>query len=211
MVDGWPTGWSVDHPDHPLGPPMMSSNLITGQVPVELSNLNNIIGGIDLSYNQLHGVIPSSLAMLRQMTYLGLAQNNFSGIIPAAIFINCSLVVVEVGGNNLSGKIPRIASSTLFNSLASLGLYSNNLIGTLPHWLANCSSLVQLDVENNLLADELPTSIISGKKNLKYLHLSYNQFWSHNGNSNLESFFAAMSNCSSLEEVEAAAMQYGNS
>ena len=27
MVDGWPIGWSVDHPDHPLGPPMVVPNI----------------------------------------------------------------------------------------------------------------------------------------------------------------------------------------
>jgi len=27
IVDGWPTGWSVDHPNHPLGPPMASEKV----------------------------------------------------------------------------------------------------------------------------------------------------------------------------------------
>ncbi|XP_062200042.1 putative leucine-rich repeat receptor-like serine/threonine-protein kinase At2g24130 [Phragmites australis] len=187
----------------------MSSNLLTGPIPAELSNLRNL-GVLELGNNQLRGGVPPSLAELSGMYYLSLEYNHLSGPIPAAIFLNCTkLGVADLGDNDLSGEIPRAASGTLADSFVVLNLYSNRLTGTLPRWLANCTILLTLDVENNSLADELPTSIISGKKYLKYLHLSNNRFWSHDGNSNLEPFFAALSNCSCIQEVEAGAVRMG--
>ncbi|XP_062194343.1 putative leucine-rich repeat receptor-like serine/threonine-protein kinase At2g24130 [Phragmites australis] len=187
----------------------VSSNLLTGQIPAELSNLRKL-GTLELGNNQLRGGIPPSLAELTGMYYLSLEHNYLSGPIPAAIFLNCTrLGVADLGDNDLSGEIPRDVSGNLANTFAVLNLYSNKLTGTLPRWLANCSILLMLDVENNSLADELPTSIISGKKHLMYLHLSNNQFWSHDGNSNLEPFFDALSNCSSIQEVEAGAVRMG--
>jgi Leucine-rich repeat (LRR) protein/serine/threonine protein kinase len=187
----------------------VSSNLLTGQIPVELSKLRNL-GTLDFGNNQLRGGIPPTLASLTAMYYLSLEHNYLSGPIPEAIFLNCTILgVTELGDNDLSGEIPRAASGTLAETFAVVNLYSNKLTGTLPRWLANCTILLMLDVENNSLADELPTSIISGKKYLKYLHLSNNRFWSHDGNSNLEPFFAALSNCSWIEEVEAGAVGMG--
>ncbi|KAJ1289730.1 hypothetical protein BS78_02G186600 [Paspalum vaginatum] len=131
-------------------------------------------------------------------------QNNLSGAIPDAIFLNCSrLGVVDLGYNSLSGEIPRAASalSTVGGWFAVLNVYSNMLTGTLPRWLANCSSLMTLDVENNSLDDELPTSIVSGKQYLKYLHLTNNNFANRDGD--LDPFFTALSNCTCLQELEA--------
>jgi Leucine-rich repeat (LRR) protein len=188
----------------------ISNNNLTGQIPAELSNLRKI-GALDLSNNQLTGVIPPSLSELTVMYYLRLYQNSLSGHIPPAIFLNCTILgVIDLGNNNLSGEIPRMASTdTLAYRFAVLNLYSNRLTGTLPRWLANCSFLYLLDVENNLLADELPTAIVSGKKYFKFLHLSGNQFWSQDGNRNLEPFFAALSTCPSLQEVEASGVGLG--
>ncbi|KAG2635122.1 putative leucine-rich repeat receptor-like serine/threonine-protein kinase At2g24130 [Panicum virgatum] len=188
----------------------MWSNNLTGRIPAELSNLRGL-GVLQLDNNQLGGAIPPSLAMLSRMYYLNLQHNNLSGPIPAAIFLNCSILgVIDLGNNNLSGEIPSAASGTLADSFAALNLYSNRLTGKLPRWLANCTYLMEIDVENNWLDDELPTSIVSGKKNLTYLHLSNNKnFRSHDNNSNLEPFFAALSNCSWLQEVEAGAVGMG--
>ncbi|CAD6219217.1 unnamed protein product [Miscanthus lutarioriparius] len=187
----------------------MSVNNLTGQIPAELSNLRNI-GAIDLGSNQLHGGIPPSLSELRDMFYLGLQQNNLSGNIPPAIFLNCTgLGLVDVGNNSLSGEIPRAISSTTKCQFVVINLYSNKLQGTLPRWIANCTDMMTLDVEDNLLNDELPTSIISGMKKLMYLHLSINSFRSHDGNCNLDPFFVALSNCTSLQEVEASAVGMG--
>ncbi|CAN6210748.1 unnamed protein product [Urochloa humidicola] len=182
----------------------MSNNNITGHIPAELSNLRNI-SVVDLSSNQLYGEIPPSLSELTSMFYFSLHHNNLSGLIPAAIFMNCTIMgVFDLGNNGLSGEIPSMASSdTLATTFAVLNLYSNKLTGKLPRWLANCSTLYVLDVENNLLDDELPTSIVSGKKYLRYLHLSNNHFRSHDGNNNLEPFFAALWNCSWLQDVDA--------
>ena len=67
-----------------------------------------------------------------------------------------------------------------------------------------------LDVEDNSLADELPAGIIAGKQQLKYLHLSNNyRFSSHDGNTNLEPFFAAVSNCSQILQIEAGTVRMG--
>jgi Leucine-rich repeat (LRR) protein len=143
------------------------------------------------------------------MFYLRLQQNNLSGNIPPTIFLNCTgLGVVDVGNNNLSGEIPRAISSTTRCQFVVINLYSNKIEGTLPRWIANCTDLMMLDVENNLLDDELPTSIISGKKDFMYLQLSNNRFRSHDDN-NLEPFFVALSNCTSLQVVEAGAVGMG--
>ncbi|KAK3130115.1 hypothetical protein QOZ80_6BG0489100 [Eleusine coracana subsp. coracana] len=187
----------------------VSGNLLSGQIPAELSNLRSL-GTLDLGNNQLRGGIPPSLAKLTAMYYFSLQHNYLSGLIPDAIFLNCTILgVVDLGDNDLSGEIPRAASGTLADTFAVLNLYSNKLTGTLPRWLANCTILLMLDVENNSLADELPTSIISGKQYLKYLHLSNNRFWSHDGNTNMEPFFATLSNCSRIQEVEAGAVGMG--
>jgi Leucine-rich repeat (LRR) protein len=125
--------------------------------------------------------------------------------------MNCTqLGLVDFGNNNLSGEIPSEASDSVADWFAVLNLYSNRLTGRLPRWLANCTYLYLLDVENNTLADELPSGIISGKQQLKYLNFSNNhRFSSHDGNTNLEPFFAAVSNCSQILEIEAAAVGIG--
>ncbi|KAG8056803.1 hypothetical protein GUJ93_ZPchr0002g24186 [Zizania palustris] len=188
----------------------MSGNLLMGRIPEELSNLRSL-ETLDLGQNQLAGGIPPSLSELTNMYYLSLEKNSLSGPIPAAIFKNCTrLGVADLGDNNLSGEIPGEASSNLANWFAVLNLYNNNLTGRLPRWLANCTFLFMIDVENNSLSDELPTAIISGKNMLKYLHLSNNvRFTSDHGNTNLEPFFLAVSNCKSILEIEAGALGIG--
>ncbi|CAL5088596.1 unnamed protein product [Urochloa decumbens] len=189
---------------------VMYNNHLTGKIPTELSKLRKL-GDIELQNNHLHGGIPPSISELKDMWFLNLMQNNLSGPIPEAIFLNwTALGVLDLATNNLSGEIPRTASSSLADTFAWLNLNTNKLTGALPPWLANCTRLLWLvDVENNMLSDELPTSIISGKQNLTYLHLSNNQFRSQDKNSNLEPFFAALSNCSSLQELEVAAVGLG--
>nr|BAK06436.1 predicted protein [Hordeum vulgare subsp. vulgare] len=184
----------------------ISSNFLAGQIPAELSNLRGL-EVLDLGHNQLSGGIPPSLSELASLAYLSLKDNHLSGPIPAVLFKNCtSLGLVDFGNNDLSGEIPLEASETIL----VLNLYSNRLTGRLPRWLANCTYLYLLDVEDNSLADELPADIIAGKQQLRYLHLSNNyRFSSHDGNTNLEPFFAAVSNCSQILEIEAGAVRMG--
>ncbi|KAM3257666.1 hypothetical protein ACQJBY_049778 [Aegilops geniculata] len=184
----------------------MSRNFLAGQIPAELSNLRGL-EVLDLGHNQLSGGIPPSLSELASMYYLSLKYNHLSGPIPAVLFKNCtSLGLVDFGNNDLSGEIPLEASENIL----VLNLYSNRLTGKLPWWLANCTYLYLLDVEDNSLADELPSGIIAGKQQLKYLHLSNNyRFLSHDGNTNLEPFFAAVSNCSQILGIEASAVGMG--
>ncbi|KAF7072665.1 hypothetical protein CFC21_077767 [Triticum aestivum] len=184
----------------------MSRNFLAGQIPAELSNLRGL-EVLDLGHNQLSGGIPPSLSELANMYYLSLKDNQLSGPIPAVLFKNCtSLGLVDFGNNDLSGEIPLEASENIL----VLNLYSNMLTGKLPWWLANCTYLYLLDVEDNSLTDELPSGIIAGKRQLKYLHLSNNyRFSSHDGNTNLEPFFAAVSNCSQILGIEAGAVGMG--
>uniref|UniRef100_A0A0E0M1D3 non-specific serine/threonine protein kinase n=1 Tax=Oryza punctata TaxID=4537 RepID=A0A0E0M1D3_ORYPU len=188
----------------------MSINVLTGRIPEELSNIGKL-GGLNLGQNNLVGSIPTSFTQLKNLFYLSLEKNFLSGSIPAAIFTNCTKMgVFDLGDNNITGEIPGDASGNLSGTFAVLNLYSNSLTGRLPRWLANCTLLYLLDVENNSLTDELPTAIISGKQSLTYLHLSNNvKFTSDDGNTNLESFFVAVSNCTSMLEIEAGALGIG--
>ncbi|KAJ3686050.1 hypothetical protein LUZ61_015214 [Rhynchospora tenuis] len=185
-----------------------SGNAFTGEIPSELANLPNL-WILDLSSNNLSGVVPWSLSKLNHLKYLSLGNNCLAGEIPASIFRNCSkLQVVYLHGNALSGEIPSVRDIHL-PDLLIFDLYLNNLTGKLPSWLSNSTRLLELDVEENSLHGELPIDIIANKSQLNFLHLSDNNFWSHDDNTNLDPFFNALSNCTNLEEVELASIGLG--
>ncbi|XP_073002566.1 uncharacterized protein [Typha latifolia] len=186
----------------------LSENLLTGDIPPEFSNLRRLLI-LELSGNKLHGQIPESLATIGSLGYLNLGNNYLVGKIPASIFRNCTqLGAIDLSDNSLSGEIPNEVGIYL-PVLLVLNLYLNNLSGRLPLWLSNSSFLDQLDVENNHLSGELPGDFISNMNYLEYLHLSYNYFTSSDGNTNLEPFFVALSNCSVLRELEMAGLGVG--
>ncbi|KAJ4745024.1 Leucine-rich receptor-like protein kinase family protein [Rhynchospora pubera] len=178
-----------------------SWNAFTGEIPSELANLPNLLA-LDLSSNNLSGVVPGSFSKLNHLQFLNLGNNCLAGEIPASIFQNCSkLRVVYLHGNALSGEIPSVRDIHL-PDLFIFDLYLNNLTGKLPSWLCNSTRLLELDVEDNSLHGELPIDIIANKSQLQILHLSDNNFWSHDNNTNLDPFFNALSNCTKLEEIE---------
>lgn len=75
-------------------------------------------------------------------------------------------------------------------------------------WLSN-SSLEELDIENNHITGELPTELVSKWRNLRVLHLSYNNLLSHDNNTNLQPFFLVLSNASKLRELEMSGIGLG--
>jgi Leucine-rich repeat (LRR) protein len=186
----------------------LSWNAFTGEIPSELSNLPNLLA-LDLSNNNLTGVVPGSFAKLCRLQFLNLGNNCLEGEIPASIFRNCTkLWFVYLHANKLSGEIPSLCDIYL-PDLLGFDLYSNELTGRLPSWLSNSTRLVELDVEDNSLFGELPTDIITNKSQLQVLHLSGNNFWSHDGNTNLKPFFVALLNCTKLKEIEMASIGLG--
>ncbi|KAL6315378.1 hypothetical protein AAG906_000488 [Vitis piasezkii] len=144
-------------------------NLFTGTIPsglytlaslvsldLSLNKLTGHIGEfrfdsleyIDLSMNELHGSIPSSIFKLVNLRYLVLSSNNFSGVLETSNF----------------GKLRNLTSLDLSNNMLSL-ITSTNSNSILP-------SIVSLDLSNNNISGVWSWNM--GKDTLRYLNLSYN-------------------------------------
>jgi Leucine-rich repeat (LRR) protein len=178
----------------------LSGNSFTGGVPPELGNLSKLkqlsIGG-----NGLEGPIPVELTRIPSLIYLNLGENNLSGHIPEAIFCNFSnLQYIDLSSNFLDGKIP-IRGDCPLPDLMFLVLWSNNLVGGIPPSISNSTKLKWLLLENNFLTGELPSYMFGNMRNLELLYLSYNYLESPENNTNLEPFFASLTNCTSLKEL----------
>ncbi|XP_031098302.1 receptor like protein 22-like [Ipomoea triloba] len=105
---------------------------------------------LDLSYNALHGTIPSCLV-----------QNN------------SNLVVVNLRGNHLSGEISLKFQQSC--SLDALDLSQNLLEGKVPPSLINCTELRILNLGNNKISDTFPCWL-NKLSNLQILVLHSNHF-----------------------------------
>ncbi|XP_050381432.1 putative leucine-rich repeat receptor-like serine/threonine-protein kinase At2g24130 [Argentina anserina] len=181
-------------------------NHFYGNIPPEISLLRRL-HHLRIEGNSFHGSIPYSLVLPSKLTVVTLLQNNFSGAVPPALFSNCSVLgVLDISNNFLSGEIPREIGNC--PSLWTLNLYNNQFTGEIPFSLTN-TSLVNLDVEFNNLSGELPVKLVENLPDILYLHLSNNNMVSHDRNTNLDPFFTALANCTSLEELELAGMGLG--
>ena len=100
----------------------LSLNNLTGTIPAELGNLNNL-ENLNLSFNQLSGAIPAALGNLSNLEVIWLVSNQLSGELPAALGNLSNLEVLVLNINQLSGELPQ--SLTRLTNLMTFSFGNN--------------------------------------------------------------------------------------
>ncbi|KAH7841823.1 hypothetical protein Vadar_034716 [Vaccinium darrowii] len=132
----------------------LSYNQMNGLVP-DFSLQYSGYPGIDLSSNRFEGQIPR---LPSNVTSLNLSKNNFSGSISLICAITDSqLNYLDLSSNQLSGRIPDCWEP--FQVLGIINLANNTLSGKLPSSLGSLSQLRALQLRDNNLSGELPESL----------------------------------------------------
>ncbi|KAK1364402.1 LRR receptor-like kinase family protein [Heracleum sosnowskyi] len=157
----------------------LSKNNFSGTL-LSLRVVENLpLSYLDISHNQLFGLLPDYWMHFQGLGFLNLGYNNFSGRIPTSIghlvslqtlilrhnalygelpvsLRNCrSLGFVDFGFNRLSGKVPSWIGEDLMR-LYALILRSNRFYGSLPNEICHLSNLYFLDLSINKISGKVP-------------------------------------------------------
>ncbi|KAK2975730.1 hypothetical protein RJ640_010789 [Escallonia rubra] len=84
----------------------MGSNYLTGSIPPEIGHIKNLQIALNLSFNHLHGTLPSDLGRLDKLVSLDVSNNQLSGNIPLALKGMQSLIEINFSNNLFTGPIP---------------------------------------------------------------------------------------------------------
>ncbi|KAF8645957.1 hypothetical protein HU200_066048 [Digitaria exilis] len=158
----------------------LGSNLLQSVIPNALTNCSNLVV-LDLSGNNLNGVIPPRISFLTKLAYIHLDSNNLTGSIPAFLRNITNLQIASFSKNRLNGRIPDEVMQ--MPNLKELHLNQNNLSGQIPQALSNVSSLQGLSLTSNMLGSTVPSNIGDDLPNLTILYLASNNFEGHIPNS----------------------------
>ncbi|KAH7844134.1 hypothetical protein Vadar_024698 [Vaccinium darrowii] len=137
-----------------------NQNSFSGAIP---PGITKFLAGLDLSHNQLNGLIPGDLLSQSNLQYVDLSYNSLEGPIPENI--SSSLKELALGNNRLDGKIPSSSFRSL-QKLYDLDLHNNSLGGSIPPELGFCMNLDTLNLAGNQLTGLLPVEL----GNLSYLY-----------------------------------------
>ncbi|KAI3450008.1 hypothetical protein Pfo_006673 [Paulownia fortunei] len=113
-----------------MGVFMESASLATKGSEFQYDTILSLFSSIDLSDNQLSGLVPKELTSLAGLRSLNLSGNHLTGVIPNNIGDMGLLESLDLSRNQLSGEIPLSISS--LNFLNYLNLSFNNLSGKIP-------------------------------------------------------------------------------
>lgn len=91
----------------------LSANNLTGILPSDIGKMGGL-ALLKLAKNSLSGQIPTEMSKLNSLKYLDFSNNNFSGKIPDKL--PSSLIVFNVSYNELSGPIPENLKRFPFSS-----------------------------------------------------------------------------------------------
>jgi RHS repeat-associated protein len=147
------------------------SNQLIGTIPAELGQLSQL-NQIILGNNQLSGTIPAELGQLSQLGDLDLGVNQLSGAIPAELGQLSQMYYLALMGNQLSGTIP--AELGQLSQLRTLYLHVNQLSGAIPAELGQLSQMNNLALMGNQLSGTIPAEL-GQLSQLRSLYLDFNQ------------------------------------
>uniref|UniRef100_M1ACG0 non-specific serine/threonine protein kinase n=2 Tax=Solanum tuberosum TaxID=4113 RepID=M1ACG0_SOLTU len=149
-----------------------SGNDITGEIPVEISKLSNLVW-LGIGKNRLSGSIPHELGNMRKLQKLTLWKNKINGTIPESLCNMEVLFRLDLSENQLSDEIPSCLGN--LSSLRELFLDSNALSSNIPPTFWSNIGISTLSLSSNFLNGSLPLGIGS-LRSLSNLNLSRNQF-----------------------------------
>ena len=135
---------------------------------------------IDLSANNLTGVLPGDLALLTELqsiridnTGRGARLRKLISVIPPSIGDLEHLEVLMLGNNAFTGTIPPELGD--LTNLRELSLSANQLLGPVPESFGKLINLQHLDLHENRLGGHLPDTL-QNLLRLEYFNLSQNLF-----------------------------------
>ncbi|KAJ1266403.1 hypothetical protein BS78_08G148400, partial [Paspalum vaginatum] len=179
---------------HRLQRLQISYNNITGFIPPSLANITTL-SMLSCVTNIIQGNIPSEFAKLPDLRLLYVAGNNFTGGFPEAVLNLSTLVHLNIALSNLRGEIPSSIGNSLPN-LTVLQLGSNFFHGNIPSSTINASRLYWLDLSGNNFTGIVPRSI--GKvARLSQLNLESNNLKAYDEQD--WEFMNSLSNCTELQ------------
>ncbi|CAA0824270.1 disease resistance family protein / LRR family protein [Striga hermonthica] len=168
----------------------LSCTGIYGNVPSWLWSLN--LGYLNLSHNQLDGMILSISDRVHDYYVFDLSSNKFSGPLPR--ILTSSLPELNLFNNSFSGDLSEFVCNTSTNNgLGILNLGENQLSGDIPDCFLRWQSLQVLDLGNNKLSGRVPNSI-GFLKRLVSLNLHGNNFSGH--------IPSSLQNCTELIKID---------
>ncbi|PIN14834.1 Leucine-rich repeat protein [Handroanthus impetiginosus] len=98
----------------------LSNNNLVGVIPWGITKLVGLIG-LNLSTNNLSGSIPRNIGELKSLNFLDFSRNHLLGSIPTSIGELTHLGVLNLSYNNLSGKIPPTTQLLTFSESSYMG------------------------------------------------------------------------------------------
>ncbi|XP_059461896.1 receptor-like protein 6 [Corylus avellana] len=153
----------------------LSNNQIHGEISTSIGQSFASSSFLFLSSNKFYGSIPISICNATNLQLLDLSNNSFSGTIPQCLFeMTGTLMVLDLRRNKLNATIPNAFPDNC--GLQTLALNQNQLQGRLPKSLANCIGLEVLDIGNNHIEDMFPI-YLKKTSMLSVLVLRSNKFY----------------------------------
>ncbi|GKV22226.1 hypothetical protein SLEP1_g32108 [Rubroshorea leprosula] len=124
---------------------------------------------LDLSHNNLSGMMPQCFGNLSSMLVLNLEGNNFHGTIPKTWETGNKLKAIKLGQNNLQGKLPRSLGNC--KKLEFLDLGNNKIKDTFPSWLGALSELRILILHSNKFHGTIAIKVLETNLLFPKLHI----------------------------------------
>ena len=149
----------------------LSTNNLTGVIPVEIGDFDSLTV-LFLEYNDISGEMPVELGNLTDMLWLNFSSNQLTGPILPEFGNMKKLEMLRIDGNNLYGSIPEELGDLIQLEMLIIGW--NDLTGTIPNTLGNLTKAKYFWINHTDVEGTIPETL-KNLSNVQFLYLENNQ------------------------------------